>query len=126
MYATLIQKLNEKLLILSVIFSQDDPTERVHEVFLILDVFVFTVDYDRHCPLNYFAMLGCGNRDALAGHASCVFGESYRSCYRFVFGLGVMRRGGFVGLAGVEGLLVEQIGLLGLDSVRILEHANHA
>ena len=125
MYATLIHKLNKKFLILAVIFSQNDSAESIHQVLLILDVLIFAVDDYRHCPLNYFAVLGCGKRDALARHASGVFCEGKRSCDGFVPGLGVMRRGRFVGLAQLEGLLVQQIRLTSFDSVRILEHPNH-
>lgn len=44
MDAALIQKLKKKFLILAVIFSQDDPTESIHQVLLILDVLIFAVD----------------------------------------------------------------------------------
>ena len=46
MYAALIQKLKKKFLILAVIFSQDDPTESIHQFLLILNVLIFAVDYD--------------------------------------------------------------------------------
>lgn len=93
---------------------------------LILDVLIFAVDDDRHCPLNYFAALGGGEREALARHASGVFGEGHRSCDGLVLGLGVVRRGRFVGLAQLVGLIAQQIRLPRLDPVRILEHAHHA
>ncbi len=71
MDTTLVQKLYHKVVV-ALLLSQDYPAQGIHEILLVVEILIFTIDNDGDGPLNNFSLFRSVVLFALIWHASVV------------------------------------------------------